>query len=114
MNEADQVRLRHMLDAARAAASFVEGKTRADLETDLMFAFALVRAIEIVGEAASRISKEEQQNYPQISWKNITGMRNKIIHDYFDIDYDVVWETVRLRIPELIVELEKIIPDGED
>ena len=103
-----------MLDAAHAAISFVGGKTRQDLETDLMFAFALVRAIEIVGEAASRISKEEQQNYPQIPWRGITGMRHKIIHDYFDIDYDVVWETVQLRIPELIIDLEKILPNRED
>src|SRR3954453_8141144 len=104
MNELDQVRLRHMLDAARAAALFIEGRTRENLEDDLMFAFALVRAIEIVGEAASKISKEEQQNYPEIPWRSITGMRNKIIHDYFDIDYDVVWDTVQLRIPELIQE----------
>jgi len=110
MNEADQVRLRHMLDAAHAAVQFVEERTRENLESDLMFAFALVRAIEIVGEAASRVSKEEQEKYPQIPWKNITGMRNKIIHDYFDIDYDIVWETVQLRIPELITELEKITP----
>ncbi len=103
-----------MLDAAQAAVSFAEDKTRVNLEDDLMFAFALVRAIEIVGEAASRVSKEEQQNYPQIPWKNITGMRNKIIHDYFDVDYDVVWDTVRLRIPELIAELEKIVPAEKD
>ena len=112
MSKTDQVRLHHMLDAAQAAASFVEGRSRANLETDLMFAFALVRAIEIVGEAASRISKEEQQRYSQIPWKNITGMRNKIIHDYFDIDYDVVWETVQVRIPELIAELKKIVPEN--
>ncbi|MEP7292926.1 MAG: DUF86 domain-containing protein [Chloroflexota bacterium] len=111
MNPTDQVRLRHMLDAAHAALAFTETRTRQTLEDDLMFAFALVRAIEIVGEAASRISKEEQENYPQIPWKSITGMRNKIIHDYFDIDYDVVWETVQRRIPELIIELEKILPE---
>ena len=114
MNETDRVRLRHMLDAARAAVVFVQGRQRESLETDLMFAFALVRAIEIVGEAATQISKEEQQNYPQIPWKNIMGMRNKIVHDYFDIDYDVVWDTVQVRIPELITELEKILPAEED
>jgi uncharacterized protein with HEPN domain len=114
MNEPDLVRLRHMLDAAKTAASFAAGKTRENLEDDLMLAFALVRAIEIVGEAAARIDKAEQQNYPQIPWKAITGMRNKIVHDYFDIDYDVVWDTVQLRIPELITQLEKIVPASAD
>jgi uncharacterized protein with HEPN domain len=63
-----------------------------------------------VGEAATKISKEERDKYPQIPWKQIMGMRHKIIHDYFDIDYDVVWETATLRVPELIAELEKIVP----
>ena len=112
MNPADQVRLRHMQDAACAAVKFAQANTRESLDDDLMFAFALVKAIEIVGEAASKISKEEQENYPQIPWKSITGMRNKIVHDYFDVDYDVVWETVQERIPELITELKKILPES--
>ena len=110
MNENDEIRLKHMLEAARSALAFAEGRSRSMLETDEMFAFALVRAIEIVGEAAARVTQSTRKLYPQIPWKNITGMRNKIVHDYFDVDYDVVWETVRLRLPELISELEKIVP----
>lgn len=113
MNTQDKVRLRHMLDAARAAMSFVEGHTRASLDHNQMFAFAVVRAIEIVGEAAARISPETQQAASQIPWKGITGMRQKIVHDYFDIDYEVVWQTVTERLPELVVELEKLLETSE-
>jgi uncharacterized protein with HEPN domain len=109
MNAQDKVRLRHMLDAAQAAMSFVEGHTRNSLDRDQMFAFAIVRAIEIVGEAAARISPETQQAAPQIPWKSITGMRHKIVHDYFDIDYEVVWQTVTERLPDLIEELNKLL-----
>ncbi len=75
-----------------------------------MLGFAVVRAIEIVGEAAVNISEEGRRELPNIPWKSITGMRNRIVHAYFDIDYEIVWETVTLRLPELIAELEKIIP----
>lgn len=109
MNAQDEVRLRHMLDAARAAMAFLEGRTREALDSDQMFAFAVVRAIEIVGEAAARISDETQQAAPHIPWKSITGMRHKIVHDYFDIDYEVVWQTVTERLPELVAQLEKLL-----
>lgn len=110
MNKNDLVRLRHMLDAAQTALTFAKDRSKSELETDQMFAFAVVRAIEIVGEAASNVSEETRQEYPDIAWKGIRGMRNRIIHGYFDIDYDIVWETVTLRLPDLILALEKIIP----
>ncbi len=110
MNEQDETGLRHMLDAARAAQQFAAGRNRDMLETDLMFAFALLKAIEIIGEAAMKVSEEGQTAHPQIPWSSIIGMRHKVTHGYFDIDYDVVWKTVSVRLPELIVELEKIIP----
>lgn len=109
MNEADRVRLTHMLDAVRAAEEFAQGQTRVALEQDRKLAFALVRAIEIVGEAATKVSPETQQAISDIPWKSITGMRHKIVHDYFDIDYDVVWKTVVERMPELRSILESIL-----
>ncbi len=75
-----------------------------------MFALALVKAIEIVGEAASKISAETREAFPQLPWKGVIGMRNKVIHDYRNVDYDIVWETVVLRIPELVQELQRILP----
>jgi uncharacterized protein with HEPN domain len=110
----DRIRMRHMLDAAKAGASFIEGKTRADLDTDLQLVFALVRALEIIGEAANRVDKACCNQHPQIRWKEITGMRNWLIHHYFDVNLDLVWETVTADLPELIEELTKILSDSED
>ncbi len=78
-----------------------------------MLAYALVRAIEIVGEAASQVTQETREAFPQIPWKAITGMRNKVIHDYVAIDYNVVWDTVQYDLPKLIDQLEMILKGGQ-
>lgn len=109
MNENDQIRLKHMLDAARAAQTFAQGKNRQLLDRDLQLVFALVKAIEIIGEAGSKLSKETRDAHPQISWSQIIGMRNILVHDYFDIDLDRLWKTIQESIPFLITQLEKII-----
>lgn len=109
MNERDEARLRDMLDAAHDALSFVAGRSREMLDTDRMFAFALVRAIEIIGEAAARVTQETRDQYPQIPWKNIIGMRNRIVHDYVSVDLDIIWEIATARLPELIIELKRIL-----
>lgn len=106
----DPVRLRHMLDAAREAVSFVKNKTRNDLDTDRILTLALVRCLEIIDEAASRITKECQDESPQIPWPQIISMRNRLIHVYFEIELDIVWDTVTEDLPLLIAELERIIP----
>jgi uncharacterized protein with HEPN domain len=105
----DSIRLQHMLDAAREAMSFVEGRARRDLDTSRMLVFALIRSLEIIGEAASKISASVQQSYPQIPWAEIIAMRNRLIHAYFDIDLDRVWDTVNEDLPSLIAELETMI-----
>jgi len=86
--ETDTLRLRHMLDAARAALSFTSGRTRDDLSADLMLQFALVRALEIVGEAAARISEPTRTGHPEIPWTAIIGMRNRLVQGYFDVDLE--------------------------
>lgn len=110
----DPVRLRHMLDAASEAVSFAQNRTRSDLDTDRMLMLALVRCLEIIGEAASCITKERRDELPQIPWPQMIGMRNRIIHAYFDIRLDVVWRTVAEDLPLLIAELEKIIPEQQE
>ena len=84
------------------------------LDTQEMFAFALVRALEIVGEAASRVSAETRTAYPVIRWTEIIGMRNKMIHDYLSVDNNIVWDVVANDLPSLIQELEAILPSEED
>ena len=84
MRKDDSIRLRHMLDAAKESEFFVKEKTRDDLETDRKLVLALVKSIETIGEAASRISEECREDMGEIPWGDIIGMRNRLIHAYFD------------------------------
>ena len=103
------VRLRHMLDHAREARDMAKGRTRAELDSDRMFDLSLTRLLEVVGEAASRIPKEDQNKYVGIPWPQIVGLRNRIIHGYDDVNFDIMWEIIVEDLPPLIAELEKIL-----
>ena len=81
----DRVRLQHMLDSAEAAIEFMQGRDRLALDHDRMLLFAVVRAVEILGEAASRVSLATREHYPNLTWRAATSMRNRLIHGYFDI-----------------------------
>ena len=96
-----------MLDAAKEAVSFVRNKSRGSLDKDRKLVLALVKAIEIIGEAAANVTKECGEDLPGIPWTNITGMRNRLIHAYFDINLDILWQTVTEDLKPLIIELEK-------
>jgi uncharacterized protein with HEPN domain len=99
-----------MLEAAENAQRFILGKNRADLDTDPMLLFALVRAIEILGEAASKVSTEQRAASATVPWVTIVAMRNRLIHAYFDIDRDIVWKTVTEEIPSLRSQLLQLLP----
>jgi len=105
----DRVRILHMLEAADAVAAFIIGRDRAALDTDQMLPFALMRAIEIIGEAASRVSIEARSVLPTVPCSKITGMRNRLVHAYFDIDRDILWKTAVDEIPALCPLLKEII-----
>jgi len=105
----DTTRLRHMLDAGREAVSFVEGKTRGDLNGNRQLALSLVKCIEIMGEAAANVGIETRQEHNEIPWQGVVAMRNRLIHGYFDIDLDRVWATVTKNVPALLTALEEII-----
>ncbi|MDE2819069.1 MAG: DUF86 domain-containing protein [Chloroflexota bacterium] len=107
--ENDRARLQHMLDNARLACQFAEGKTREDLETDDQLRLALDRAVEIVGEAASHVTDELQGETPEIPWSDIKGIRVIVAHKYYEIDNDILWETVNDYLPPLIGQLEAIL-----
>lgn len=100
MNPADRVRLQHMRDAVELAARFIDGRLRGDLDTDPMLLFALVRAIEIIGEAAARVSEGTRAGI-EIPWTAVVGMRNRLIHAYFDVDKDILWATAVQSLPAL-------------
>ncbi|MCD6282018.1 DUF86 domain-containing protein [bacterium] len=96
-----------MLDFAREAARFAEGKTRKDIENDRLLNLALVHLIELVGEAANRVPREVRESLPGIPWARIVGMRNRLIHGYDFVDYDILWQTVVEDLPALISALEE-------
>ena len=111
MSEADNVRIRHILDAAREAVAFAKGRSRADLDSDRKLNLSLVRLLEMIGEAAKGISQEFRDSHSDLPWKSVIGMRDRLIHGYFDVNLDVVWETVTKDLPALIAKLEKILAD---
>jgi uncharacterized protein with HEPN domain len=78
-----------------------------------MLVLAIIKELEIIGEAASKVSSETRERFPEIPWQDIVGMRNRFIHGYFDIDMDRVWDTVNADLPELLELLEKIVQDKE-
>ena len=91
------------------AAEFARGRARTDLDTDRMLSRALVRDLEVPGEAASRVSAETRGRHSDLPWASIVGMRNRLIHGYFDIDLDRVWDTVVDDLPGLIAALRGIV-----
>ena len=97
-----------MLDAAREAVAFASGRSRQDLDQDRILVLAVVKCVEMIGEAAARVSEQTRTDHPEIPWQDIVGMRNRLIHAYFDINLDVVWSTITADLPALISELEKI------
>ncbi len=111
MQQDDRIRLNHMLDACHAATAFLSDRKRNDLEEDLLLVFGLVRAIEVVGEAASKVSEQTREQYPQVPWNQIVGMRNRLIHAYFDVDTGILWNTATSAVPALAKQLEEILGD---
>jgi uncharacterized protein with HEPN domain len=109
----DLIRVRHMLAAAKEAMEFAAGKTRMDLEKDRLRMLAIIKSIEIIGEAASKVTEAFKTENSNIPWNDIINMRNRLIHAYFDVNLDIVWQTVKTDLPDLISDLEEIIPPEE-
>jgi len=107
MPKSDRTHVRHMLDAAREAMRSASRHTRSDLDTDLVWTLGLVKCIEIISEAAARIGTETKERNPQIPWAQIVAMRNRLVHLYFDIDLDQVWNAVTEDLPPLVTELQR-------
>lgn len=102
-------RVQHMLDYAREASDMAQGRVRADLDTDRMFNLALVRLVEVVGEAASWVESDFRALHPQVPWRDIVATRNRLIHQYDQVDLDTIWRIVQDDIPPLVAQLNAII-----
>ena len=108
----DQVSLKDMLGHAEEATKILGEDSREELADDRVLQLALTRLMEIVGEAANRFSQETQQAHPKIPWPQIIGMRNRLVHGYDVVDYDLLWDTVNNDLPPLIIALKEIVRDN--
>jgi uncharacterized protein with HEPN domain len=110
----DEVRFRHMLDATCEALAFISNRTRKDMESDRMLTLALIQLLEIIGEAANGISASSREKHAEIPWTSIVKMRNRLIHGYFDVDREIVWQTITDDLPLLQKQLEAIVKAFEE
>ena len=106
----DDAYLLDMLLAAREASRFVAGLTFADFERDRKAQLAILKVVEVIGEAAAHISEDARKAHPEIPWSGIVGMRNQLVHGYFDVNLERVWETAQQDVPRLIRQLEPLVP----
>ncbi|HEX2984309.1 MAG TPA: DUF86 domain-containing protein [Ignavibacteriales bacterium] len=100
-----------MLESIRKGIFFISGMTFSDFINDDKTQYALIRAIEVIGEASAKISDDIKSHYPEIPWKEMSGMRNKLVHDYFGVNSEVVWKTAVEDLPKLERQVEQIILD---
>jgi uncharacterized protein with HEPN domain len=108
----DVVLVRDMLDHARKAIAATRGRSREDLDRDDLLAAGLERFIEVVGEAASKVSDGTRRELPHIPWREIVGMRNRLVHGYASVDHDITWDVVTGDLPRLATSLEKALEDA--
>jgi len=107
------VPFRHMLDYAREAVEMAAENTSAELEKNRQLNLALIHLVELIGEAASQVPREMQTQYPQIPWPKIIGTRNRLIHGYDYVDYDILFDTIKNDLPPLIEALADILQKKE-
>ncbi|MHA1479809.1 MAG: HepT-like ribonuclease domain-containing protein [Candidatus Thorarchaeota archaeon] len=107
----DKIRFQHILDAVKEILMFTEGKGRTDLDNDRLLALGIVKLLEIIGEAATGLSRKVQSKFSTLPLRQMIGMRNRLIHGYFDIDLDIIWQTVKKDLPPLKDLLEVILKE---
>lgn len=98
-----------MLDHSQEAIALARGNNRSDLDGNRLLNLALVRLMEIIGEAASRVSREDQNRFSGIPWPEIISLRNRLIHGYDMVDMDVLWQIVTKDLPDLVVQVNKAL-----
>jgi uncharacterized protein with HEPN domain len=106
----DDAYLLDIVLAARKAIRFLEGMSWAEFAKSELHQTAVIRPLEIIGQAAGRVSAETQQSHPEIPWQQMIGVRNRLIHECFRIDLKAVWDTVHTDLPALIAQIEPMIP----
>ena len=114
MRRSDAAYLLDMLVYARDARRFVVGLTYQEFDRSHLHQLAVMKAVETIGEAAARVSSDTKRTLPEIPWSAIVGMRNRIVHVYFDVQLEILWRVVQGELPSLIVQLETLVPPETD
>ena len=110
----DKVYLKHILDAISNIEKFMKGVSKEAFSSNIEKQYAVLRGLEIIGEATKSLSEELKTKYPQVPWKEIAGMRDKLIHQYFGVDLELVWETIRKDLPKLKNPIIRILKEIEE
>jgi uncharacterized protein with HEPN domain len=103
-----------MLAAAKDAVGFLQDKTRDDLDNDKPLTLSLLKSLEMIGEAASKVSKECRLGCEPIPWDKVIDLKQQVVHTYWDIDRDWIWKTVTVELPPIINALDQLVPSGDD
>jgi len=109
----DLARFRHLRDAIAKTIELTAGFTQVQFQSDELRVLAVTRLLEIAGEAASKITPERQRTYDDVPWGMLIGMRNHLIHGYFSVDEDIIWDTITHNLPPLLVRIEEVIAELE-
>jgi uncharacterized protein with HEPN domain len=112
--DSDSIRIRHMIEAVRQALDYAADRNAADIDADPPVKALLIRNLEILGEAASRITPELRAAHQEVPWRDMVDLRNRLIHAYFDVDMDIIWTTVQRALPGLLVQLEALLPSPDE
>ena len=104
----NNIRVRHIIDAIKEALSFIDGKTRIDLDTNRMLVLALLKELELIGEAASKVSPDFREKHSSIPWSLLIATRNRLVHGYFDVNLDIIWTTINQDLRGLLRIIEDL------
>lgn len=112
MKERDTTYLKHVLDSIRKIQDYMEGMDSEDFEKEPKTQSAVIREMEVIGEATKQITKETKEENPEIPWQQIAGMRDKLIHGYFQVDLNIVWRTYEEEIPRLKKKIQELLKEN--
>ena len=114
MQRDENAYLLDMLLEARDALEFTVGLTFRQFEQSSLHRRATLNAVQNIGEAASRVGADIRQAHPEIPWRRIVAFRNRVVHKYFDVDLDILWQITQVELPELITQIEPLVPPDRD
>ena len=110
----DKIRLQHIVEAIDTIFEFVGGVSKEHFLSNKMMQFAIIKNLEIVGEAAYLLTKDLKQNHPEVEWKDIEGMRHFLVHEYYQISNEIIWQTIENDLESLKTKVNKIISEITD